>query len=85
MSKQKEPDFDTNRMTQEECARMFGVTARTLRSWEEEAKTTRKYMCPFPRAADGTYCFRTMWLWMVCADKRPGRSSEIMITDTVTQ
>jgi hypothetical protein len=61
-------EIDYDRMTQKECAAVFGVTPRTLRDWEEQAhhcKIKAAPLAPFPRSKDGTYHLRGMTCWMI--------------------
>ncbi len=59
-------EFDRDRLTQKQCAVMFGVTTRTLRDWESLSfNATSHSIGPFPRNEDGTYHFRGMMCWVM--------------------
>ena len=57
--------IDTERMTQDQAAAEIGVTARTLRYWEDLDDHAF-----FPRNRDGTYSLKALFWYRVANEKR---------------
>lgn len=62
-------DFDSDRLTQQQAARLLAVDTRTLRRWEAEHREKHG----FPRNEDGSYHFRALYWWAIANGIRPRR------------
>lgn len=59
--------FDTERLTQQQCAAELGVTTRTLREWQALSREAPAFsgLGPFPRNRDGTYHLKGVLCWLM--------------------